>query len=278
MSTAGIDDTDLDGRTALSWAASRGDGEAVKVLLKYHANPNVECRKCISPLQYACQTNTTSCIKPLLDAGAAPNHANAWKYRPLHYVALYQDDERLVNLLVKFGAFLDARDDYERTPLARASTNGRAKSAAALLDGGADIDAVDAAGDPPLFLAISHNAHEVIRLLLRHGADYSIRRKSKNHSILHLAAQKADRTTLEILTGAGMDGLDPEERDEQGLAPGDIILARLDRSIELVEAFDSLVRSTNYLFDRDGECQDEVESEAYEDAMEKLSALESTLE
>ena len=55
-----------------------------------------------------------------------------------------------------------------------------------------------------------------------------------------------------------MDDLDPEERDKQGPVPLDSILARLDGSIELVAAFDFLVRSTTYLFGR----QDEVESEA----------------
>ena len=89
------------------------------------------------------------------------NHADAWKYRPLHYIALYQDEESFVYLLLKLGTFLDARVDYERTLLARASANGCAKSAAALLDEGADIDAVDTACDPPLFPAISHNARVV---------------------------------------------------------------------------------------------------------------------
>ena len=67
-----------------------------------------------------------------------------------------------------------------------------------------------------------------------------------------------------------MDDLHRDERDEQGLAPRDIILARPDGSIELVEALDCFVRSTSYLFGRDGAGQDEVESEAYEDALEKL--------
>lgn len=147
----------------------------------------------------------------------------------------------------------------------------------AQLDGGAEIDAIDAAGDPPLFLAISRNALEVIRLLLRRGAGYSIRRRSEYDGVLHSAARNADKETLGILTDARMDELNPEERDEQGFAPEDIILARLDRSIELVEAFDCLVRSTNYPSGRDGEGQEEVNSEAYEDAMEELSALEIVL-
>ena len=42
---AAVDDVD-----ALSWATSTGDDQAVKVLLKHEANPNIECRKCISPL------------------------------------------------------------------------------------------------------------------------------------------------------------------------------------------------------------------------------------
>ena len=54
---------------------------------------------------------------------------------------------------------------------------------------------------------------EAIRLLLRRGADYSIRRRSKKHGVLHFAAQNADRTIFGILTNARMDVLDPEERD-----------------------------------------------------------------
>ena len=99
-----------------------------------------------------------------------------------------------------------------------------------------------------LFLAICHNALEAHRLFLRRGADYPIRRRSKNDGVLHFVAQNTDKTKLEIPTDARIDGLDPDERDESGLAPGDIILARLDRLIELVKAFDSLVRSTNLSF------------------------------
>ena len=41
LSKAGIDDVDADGRTALSWAATRNDVEAVKPLLRFSADPNL---------------------------------------------------------------------------------------------------------------------------------------------------------------------------------------------------------------------------------------------
>ena len=41
FSSTGIDEKDADGRTALSWAATRGDLRSVSLLLQFRADPNV---------------------------------------------------------------------------------------------------------------------------------------------------------------------------------------------------------------------------------------------
>ncbi len=53
--TSSINAVDADGRTALSWAATRGDIEVVVLLLRYGADPNVpsHCGQC--PLHWAAQ-------------------------------------------------------------------------------------------------------------------------------------------------------------------------------------------------------------------------------
>jgi ankyrin repeat protein len=45
LSTSTIDSKDADGRTALSWAAAKGDADAVNILLEFGANPNVCSRR-----------------------------------------------------------------------------------------------------------------------------------------------------------------------------------------------------------------------------------------
>ena len=53
LSTSGINNTDRSGRTALSWAAERGDKEAVSKLLHFGADPDIADILGLSPLHYA---------------------------------------------------------------------------------------------------------------------------------------------------------------------------------------------------------------------------------
>jgi len=76
LSTAAIDDTDVDGRTALSWAAAKGDADAVNILLEFGADPNLWSNRGQSPLQWAGQNTSRRCaeiLQTLLDHNADVN-------------------------------------------------------------------------------------------------------------------------------------------------------------------------------------------------------------
>lgn len=62
-----IDAVDNQGKTALIWAAQRGNAEAVKTLLEYGADPNVPSQRDEQiALNYSCIPPTTECLKLLL--------------------------------------------------------------------------------------------------------------------------------------------------------------------------------------------------------------------
>jgi len=67
---------------------------------------------------------------------------------------------------------VDARDWTRRcTPLHAAARRGTLAVAAALLDGGADLEARDSAGDTPLRRAVNCGQVEMAAFLLARGAD-----------------------------------------------------------------------------------------------------------
>src|SRR5262245_29232977 len=63
----------VDGTTALHWAAYNDDAETVALLLKAKANVNVVNRYGVPPLSPACTNGNAAIVKLLLDAGANPS-------------------------------------------------------------------------------------------------------------------------------------------------------------------------------------------------------------
>ena len=71
ISSSNIDDLDMDGRTALSWAAAKSDAKAVEVLLKFGANPNVVSHRGHGPLSW--EPGRRDVVEKLLASSADAN-------------------------------------------------------------------------------------------------------------------------------------------------------------------------------------------------------------
>src|SRR2546425_12928042 len=70
---ADVNAPQVDGMTALHWAAYQDDLETAKLLLKAGANVKAENRYGVTPLSLACQNGNGELVESLLTAGADPN-------------------------------------------------------------------------------------------------------------------------------------------------------------------------------------------------------------
>lgn len=275
MSASAINDTDNTKRTALTWAAARGDEHAVRTLLKYDASPNTACIAGNSPLLLAARASRPGAIKPLIEAGARIDWKNSWQYTALHYAAYYQNTENHLRPLLEAGADMNAKDVFGLSPLAIAVDYGRAESARILLDYGANIESRDYTGYTPSLRCIEWNSHQILRLLLGRQAKYNVR-TSRGDTVLHLAANRGDLKTIQILIEAGLRDVDSEATNHEGFTAEDLLSRRLETSVEVRTAMESLlrtVRDTNAESSRltlgtasNGE---ECSTEVFEDAVEQ---------
>ena len=95
----------------------------------------------------------------------------------LHYYARspkLPNDEKICQLLVKYGADVNCIDKSQSTPLHRAVGSSKIDITVLLLDHGAYVNAQDDFKNTPLLIASTKNG-SLCDLLLRHGADPNIK-------------------------------------------------------------------------------------------------------
>jgi ankyrin repeat protein len=83
---------------------------------------------------------------------------------PLHWAA-YDGQIAIARLLIKNGADVSARDEYDATPLHFAAELGQAEVAQLLIENGADINAIDREQKTPMEWAAENGHVDVAKLL-----------------------------------------------------------------------------------------------------------------
>lgn len=127
------------GQTALDWAAARSEPEMVKLLLHYHANPNVRSDFDTDQRQIT--------DEPRIQARPTGG------FTPLIYAAR-QGCIECARYLVEGGADIDMTDPDGETPLLIAAENFHFDLAAYLLEKGANPNRWDWWGRTPLYAAV----------------------------------------------------------------------------------------------------------------------------
>jgi ankyrin repeat protein len=188
---ADVNAADVEGMTALHWAAHWDDLETVKLLLRAGAKAKVGNRYGVTPLHEACTVGDVPMIQALLDAGADPN-------------AVFGEGE---------------------TPLMTAARTGNAAAVRMLAVRGANVNATEAwRGQTALMWAAAEDHAQVARLLIELGADVNVRSThyefpsltGGNGGIIHdrpeggltaimFAARQGSIETAERLLAAGAD-------------------------------------------------------------------------
>jgi ankyrin repeat protein len=161
----------IDGMTALHWAAFKDDLETGELLVRAGANVKVANRYGVTPLSLACVNGNGEMVELLLKAGADPNTALPGGETALMTAARTGSLAPVKSLLIR-GARVDSRDERRgQTALMWAAAEGHAEVVKELIEAGADFRLRLPTGFTPLLFAVREGRIPVVKVLLKEGAD-----------------------------------------------------------------------------------------------------------
>ncbi len=161
----------IDGMTALHWAAYQDDQETVKLLVRSGANVRVANRYGVTPLSLACTNGNGAMVELLLDAGADPNATLRGGETAL-MTAARTGKVGAVKALLSRGADVHSKESRRgQTALMWAAAEGHEEVVDALIQAGADFRAPLDSGFTPLLFALREGRAGVVRVLLEAGAE-----------------------------------------------------------------------------------------------------------
>ncbi len=203
--------------------SSSGLGLA-QLLLKHGADVNAQDKNNVTRLHLASHEGQFEIARMLLGHGANPKAINDQGQTPLHLLSegIYNSQHVLdpVELFLKCGANVNARDKNDITPLYSASQRGQLEIARMLLGHGANPNAVDDQGRTPLHRLSAGDNYgcqelDLVELLLKCGADMNAQDKN-NVTRLHLASREGQFEIVRMLLGHGAN---PKAMNDQGQTP-----------------------------------------------------------
>jgi len=163
---------DVDGTTALHWAAYRSDLAIARLLMDAGADAAAANRYGVRPLSLACVTGNSTLVELLLKGGADPN-TNKPDGETALMTAARVGSVETVKMLIAHGANANATEPFRhQTALMWAAAEGHAGVVRALVSSGADIKAKTQSGFTSLLFAAREGRIEAARALLDAGATF----------------------------------------------------------------------------------------------------------
>ncbi len=182
-------------------AAYDGDEQLVKNLLAKGANPNTTDQNGYPPLIYACAYGYQGIAEALIKKRAKV----ADKYNEVYpmMAAVNNNNTKIIELLVKSGAYVNCKDKDGYTPLMLAAQEGYDASVLFLLKKGANVNAETKQGHTALSIAIQNGHTTTVKHLLNakpRKNGYSNQAHSPYNTAKHLKKEKE----LKLLKNYGM--------------------------------------------------------------------------
>ena len=162
----------------LADAVMRGNKAAVRSLLQRKVDVNSPQVDGTTALHWAVRADDLETIDLLVRAGANVSARNRAGVMPLELAAI-NGNAAVIERLIKAGADVNKPlNSSGDTALMMASRSGKAEAVKALLDRGAQINAKETWADTTaLMWAVSEGNHDVVKLLIERGADVNARTK-----------------------------------------------------------------------------------------------------
>ena len=188
--------------TALHYAAGNGKAQVISLLVDNGAELEVKTAVKNTPLHMAVQgpSDPSDTVEQLLRAGADKEAKKDTK-TPL-WLAIENHKKACVNVLLEFGANIEAADKDMWRAMHIAAREGQAEIIKALLKSGANIEAVTRLGNRPLHIAVRKGQVESVNALLKSGAN--IEAVTQNgYRPLHIAAREGQVESVKALLKSG---------------------------------------------------------------------------
>ncbi len=210
---ADVKASQIDGTTALHWAAWHDNEKIALRLVERGADVAAKNRYGVTPLSLACKSGNAAFVALLLEAGADPNTTLPGGETALMTAARTGRVDAL-DALLKYGAEVNAQERKGQTAIMWAAANGHADVVARLVKKDADFTTPLKSGFAPLFFGVREGRREVVEVLLAAGADVNsimqpeikgARVARKGTSPLLLAVENGHFELAEYLLEAGTD-------------------------------------------------------------------------
>jgi ankyrin repeat protein len=157
------------------------------------------------PVHIAATRGDPAMVELLLSKGGCePNLAHPNISTPL-YVAAQEGHADVCEVLIKYGANIEATFNSEFTPLHIAARRGHTTCVKYLLGAGAQMDATCSSGSTPLYIAAQEGRAEVIKILAEAGANIEPSFQG-GYTPLYVASRNGhiDAVTYLLSVGASM--------------------------------------------------------------------------
>ena len=165
-----LNQAQVDGMTALHWAAHNDDTKLAQTLLEKGASATIENRYGITPLYLACVNGNGSMVRDLLNAGADPNTTIRGGETVL-MAAARTGKVAAVEALVEAGADIEAKERKGQTAMMWAAHEGHLEVVEFLINAGADFLTPLDSGYNPFFFSIREGHREIADLFIAAGAN-----------------------------------------------------------------------------------------------------------
>ena|GEM_PF-6264076 len=198
--------------TPLILAVEQKNEKAVKWLIKKGASLDELDRGPMgeNALFKAVKNQDITMIKILLKAGASPNPKTNTN---ILLTAIRGRNRKIVHMLKNAGASLDNKHPVFGVPLITAIILGKDEDAIELIEAGASLEIGTVGSNSALSSAIKHGKLELVRLMVKKGADVTFRSANWGSSPLTSAAEAGNVEIAKVLISANapIEGI-PEER------------------------------------------------------------------